>query len=418
VQTNIAGSVSGAWVQISKHALASAGNFFLSLGTSGDAVDIYAATASAVTYETAPRAADQVITTSAAYYGPRFNFTYNGSAWTQSGLLIEETRANVALYSRDLTNAAWSKTNITAALNMTGIDGVANSASRITASAANGTVLQSITLASSQRFQSSYLQRITGTGSVYMTMDGGTTWTDVTSQVGSSGTWIRASIPAQTVTNPSVGFKLATSGDAIGVDFVQNEGGAFATSVIYTTSASVTRAPDVVQLTGVAASAFVNTTAAVVVETQIPYPASRNIPVISAGTGTYGIFWNNSVRAAMYDQAASHQLNTSSSLTLSNVQRIAATWSASGRSIANSGSAVSTDAFINNYSGTVNLGESDNLGTIDGYIRSLAIYNQRLPDAKLQRISNVGASFIAANDNGVLFAFANDNLPVQWRIAL
>ena len=130
----------------------------------------------AVTYQTTP--STYVATTSSAYYGPRFD--YNPSTLAAKGLLIEGSRANVVLYSNDLTNAAWTKTNITAALNQTGADGVANSASSITASAANGTVLQSITLASSQRIQSALVKRITGTGVINMTTDGGTTWVAVT----------------------------------------------------------------------------------------------------------------------------------------------------------------------------------------------------------------------------------------------
>lgn len=163
-------------------------------------------------------------------------------------LSMEEARTNVALWCRDLTNAAWTKITMTAALDQTGIDGTANSASSITATSANATVLQAITLASSARFQSAFVKRLTGTGAVSMTMDGGTTWVDITSQLG-AGVWARATIPTQTLANPSVGFKLATSGDAIAVDFVQNENSAdMASSPILTTSAAATRAADKVTL--------------------------------------------------------------------------------------------------------------------------------------------------------------------------
>lgn len=157
------------------------------------------------------------------------------------GLLIEESRVNVALWNRDLTNAAWTKSSTTVALDQTGIDGTANSASSITATGANGTVLQAITLASSARFQTAYVKRITGSGVVNMTMDNGVTWTAITV----TGAWTRVNIPTQTLANPTVGFRLVTSGDKIAVDGVQNENGVFATSVIFTTSASVTRAADV-----------------------------------------------------------------------------------------------------------------------------------------------------------------------------
>ena len=208
-------------------------------GTSG--LYIYQATGSRVTYETTPRTADQVITTSAAYYGPRID--YDPSTLAVKGLLIEENRTWVALWNRDFTKAAWTKTSVTAALDQVGIDGVANSASSLTASANNGTVLQAITLASSQRATSAYVKRLVGSGAVSMTTDGGTTWTDITSQLG-AGAYARATIPAQTVTNPSVGFKFATSGDKIAVDFFGNENGAFQTSPLVVASASVTRAAD------------------------------------------------------------------------------------------------------------------------------------------------------------------------------
>ena len=73
-------------------------------------------------------------------------FAPNVARRTDRGLLIEETRTNVVLHNRDLTNAAWVKTNMTAVKDQTGVDGVANSASKITATAANATVLQTITL--------------------------------------------------------------------------------------------------------------------------------------------------------------------------------------------------------------------------------------------------------------------------------
>jgi hypothetical protein len=51
-------------------------------------------------------------------------------------------------------------------------------------------------------------------------------------------------IPVQTLANPTVGFRIVTSGDAIAVDFVQNETGTGASSEIATTTAAVTRAAD------------------------------------------------------------------------------------------------------------------------------------------------------------------------------
>jgi hypothetical protein len=164
---------------------------------------------------------------------------------TDKGVLIEPTRTNVVLHNRDLTNAAWTPTNITAAKDQVGIDGVANAASSLTATAGNGTILQAITLASSARFQSAFVKRITGTGTIEMTMDNGATWTAITV----TSSYQQLNIPTQTLANPTVGFRIVTSGDAIAVDFVQNENGVDQTSPIPVTTVAVQRDADVFSLT-------------------------------------------------------------------------------------------------------------------------------------------------------------------------
>ena len=89
--------------------------YFQDRATSGfQPIDIYGATLSAVTYETTPRPGDQVITTSSAYYGPRFTYSYNGSAWVPAGLLVEASstgnifiNTNVpATQTRTITNGS------------------------------------------------------------------------------------------------------------------------------------------------------------------------------------------------------------------------------------------------------------------------------------------------------------------------
>lgn len=159
-------------------------------------------------------------------------------------MLPQMTRTNVVLHSRDLTNAAWTKTNVTAAKDQVGIDGLVNSASKITASAGNGTCLQAITLVSSARYQTAFVKRVTGSGVVNMTMDNGATWTVVTV----TAAWTRVSIPTQTLADPTVGFRIVTSGDAIAVDCVQNENGTWATNPIVVTTLAVERGADVLSV--------------------------------------------------------------------------------------------------------------------------------------------------------------------------
>lgn len=170
---------------------------------------------------------------------PRFTHDYKSLA--PRGLFCEPARANRVLWNRDLTNAAWVKSNITAALDQVGLDGNAGSASSITATSANGTVLQAITIASAAYFQTAYIKRLVGTGPISMTMDGGTTWTDVTP---ADAYWNRMSIPSQTLPNPNVGFRIGTSGDSFAIDLVQNENGNYRTSPMVTTAAFFSRGVD------------------------------------------------------------------------------------------------------------------------------------------------------------------------------
>jgi len=156
-----------------------------------------------------------------------------------SGHLIEGTNTNYALWNRDLTNAAWVKTNATALKDQVGVDGVAASASSLTASGANGTCLQTITDASKARYQSCFIKRITGSGVVSMTLDN-VTFTPVTV----TSAWLPVEIPTQTLANPVIGFRLATSGDAVAIDMVQSENSTYRSSPIITTTASATRAAD------------------------------------------------------------------------------------------------------------------------------------------------------------------------------
>ncbi len=176
--------------------------------------------------------------TQAATDAPRFD--YDPATLAARGLLTEGARTNIALHSRDFTQATWVKTNITAALDVTGIDGAANTASRLTATAANGTALQTITSASATHVSSFFARRITGTGTVEITQDNGASWTAITL----TSAWQRFNVAAATVANPVIGFRLVTSGDVIAVDVAQCEVGTFATSPIITGAASVTRAAE------------------------------------------------------------------------------------------------------------------------------------------------------------------------------
>lgn len=185
----------------------------------------------------------------------RFDYTPAGNAL---GFLTEDQRQNEALHNRDLTNAVWVKTNTTAAMDAVGYDGVANAASTLTATANNGTCFQTVTKVSAQNTYSVDIRRKTGSGTVEITDNGGTNFTDVTASINST-TYTRLSL-TRTQANPEFGFRLGTNGDEIEVDFNQLEAGAFPSSRIATTTTAVTRAVDVGVITGSDFSDWYNAT--------------------------------------------------------------------------------------------------------------------------------------------------------------
>jgi hypothetical protein len=183
-------------------------------------------------------------------------FAVNVPVITNKGLLINPAATNLALWCRDLTQGVWALTGMTAARNQIGIDGTANSATLLTATAANATVLQPITNAASTTVTSFFLKRATGTGVINITTDGGTTWKPVTLTAAST----RQFVNQAAVTNPSIGIQIVTSGDAVIADFAQCEAiatvpTATPTTPVLTTTAAATRAMDVALISAAAGSA-------------------------------------------------------------------------------------------------------------------------------------------------------------------
>jgi hypothetical protein len=342
---------------------------------------IWGAQLEAVTYQTTP--STYYPTTTAAYYGPRL--VYDPVTLASLGILVEEARTNIALWNRDLTNAAWVKVNTTAAKTQTGIDGVANSASLLTATAGNGTCLQAITLASSARQQSAWVKRVTGAGVVEMTTDNGTTWTAVTV----TASWTRVTIPVQTLANPTVGFRIVTSGDAIAVDFAQNEAGTGASSEIATTTAAVTRAADVAAVTGLAASYPLTMTAdftrnwdagaaQIVAQVDAGSDAQRSYVSIDASDLLAGITSGSGSSTVAGATVAGTAYKGAARIATDDLQT------------ARGGTLGTADTSATNPTNPTRLviGGANAAGSpVNGTISRIRIYNRALPDAQLQSLT-------------------------------
>lgn len=303
---------------------------------------------------------------------------------TNLGLLSEEVRTIPVLWNRDLTNAAWVKTNITAALDQTGADGAASAASSITATASNGTVCQSITLASSARFQTAYVKRITGSGAVSMSMDNGATYTVVTV----TSAYTRVSIPTQTLANPAPCFKLATSGDAVAVDFVANENGTFATSPFATTTVAVTRALDLVSVAGLSLNAAGGT-----ILEEIQY---SDTTTVGAARGAWSIGSTNALGMDRFSTDMAIRgtgLSGGGSATGFSIgaapTKMVAAFAVTDVAVSVAGAAPFTSAALTTMPAAdqIVLGRGVAGVQTDGYIRRIVYYPTRQPNAQVQASS-------------------------------
>jgi hypothetical protein len=208
---------------------------------------------------------------------PRLDYPLGGGC---PALLVEPAATNLALHSRDLTNAVWSGTTVTTEKNAVGADGVASGATTITATAASGTVLQALSHASQSRVFSAYIRRVTGTGAIQLTTNGGTNWTTVTI----SSLYTQVACVAQTVASGTVGIRLAVSGDVIEVDFTQGEVGPAATSPMATTTGTVTRNADVINLSGAVSGCIGQTQGTIYAEVVLSRVNTSPLITISDGS--------------------------------------------------------------------------------------------------------------------------------------
>ena len=175
---------------------------------------------------------------------------------TLDGYLAEGQRQNRCLYSQDFTNAAWVSGGggIAVTPNTAVAPDGTTTADTLTASGANGTLIQDLgVVASAEKVGGLYLKRKTGTGNIDLTLDGGATWTTVAV----TSSWLLLE-KTQTLADEDFGIRIVTSGDEVYAWQGQVETAAFISSVIPTTTAAVTRNTDV-----------------------LTYPSAGNIAVLS-----------------------------------------------------------------------------------------------------------------------------------------
>lgn len=431
-------SITSSWQQFSASGVGAASNAYLHVGiaTSGDAIDIYGATLSAVTYETAARSGDQIITTSAAYYGPCIE--YDPVTLLPKGLAIWEARTNLIKYSQDVTNAAWTKTAsglTSVALSTTSPDGSSlwNLATEDTGNSQHffyGTniSLSSATLyctsayvkAGSQRYVCLRGEAYATGPTLYPWINFDTTNKTIAANAGvtNSGVidlgggvfrvWFTWTPFAAFVSNGNIVFAGSNVGTApatssvVGATYVgtsqtwsiwgaQVEAGAFPTPYIPTAASAVARSADIVQLTGSANSIGIAASASIIIEWLINQQSGDPALLGSDGSAsdidivstTGQRTWNGS-----------RNLSATNSCVVGVANRSALTGTTNNTSLVGNGGTVVSDAnrrWAANATVTYLGSNITSTQLLNGWIRSLALYNSRLPDAILQRKSVVGA---------------------------
>jgi len=363
---------------------------------------------------------------------PRFDFSPT-SVGTCRGLLIEESRANLVLQSSDFTTASWTKTDTTpTAASGTSPDGT-NTATLLTqGSAAASEVLQVMVVGAGNTVTYSRYVKI-GNAQWYMLQirNGGATsfayaFFDLTNGVvgsTSSGGGF-ATLYGSTITPAGGGWFRVTFTVMIGAAFgtavfasssvtangtatpasggtryewgCQAEVGAFATSYIPTTTTSLTRNADAVNMTGtnfsnwfnasegtfaLSGSIFVNQGATTVNFLQVSNGVSNSVAMVLGMFDLTGPLWQvlNTTTSANLD------LGT---LTLNTVFNMAGTYKVDSFAGAMNGGTVQTDS-----TGTIPTVSQMGIGNrlsgpyMNGHVRKIQYWPQRLLNAEVQAFS-------------------------------
>ncbi len=329
--------------------------------------------------------------TSVASGQPRFCYIGRDTTiQTDGGYLSELAATQLTTPTaaiRDMTDAAWAKVGITPLKTATGIDGVVNSATTITASAPAATVLLTLVAASTQRTYSPFVKRRTGTGTI--TLTNGTATLDITALINTS-TYTRVQLPG-TDLNPAYGFTIATSGDALDIDFNGYEAGAEASSPIDT--AGATRNADVLSYPTSGNIDFTQGTLFAEYYTNWSTAGVSHDLLGVTGGGARGLYTIAANPATTVNQFDTTNNASKSGLlsTFTAIRKRAGSWGVSGQFVTGDGAIPGTSVFDGSFGSGATFFIGCNTGSaaqLSGIIKTVKIYNTQLPTVTLQGITS------------------------------
>jgi hypothetical protein len=321
----------------------------------------------------------------------------------REGLLIETNVSNVLLWCRDVTNAAWTRSFVTAAKTVTGIDGVGNSACVLTASNANATATQAISAGTTGVF-SIYVRRRTGSGVVQLSINGFTSSTAIVP----TATWQRFQIAG--TSGASVGIRMVTAGDEIEVDFAQFEvtPAVLPSTPIYTQGSPAARAPDAIQAP-VSAASFAGGAVLLDGYMLVRPAATQPLAGLDAGNANnrcgFDVTSGGVVQAGVTSGAVA-QVSGVASAAVSGGQGFVATmsWALNDVRASFDGGAVQTDS-----TATMPVGTPSRVTLTAGAcwaVRRLKVFGAAQTNASLIALAGVEQEVAAAYDSGEVDAWA------------
>ena len=363
----------------------------------------------------------------AAINAPRFD--YDPVTLAAKGLLIEEQRTNLALYSEQFDNAAWTKSAVTITANATAAPDGTSTADKLTPDVTLATHFagQTVTTTAVAHTYSAYLKAggyswaiLYAAGvnqGVYFDLANGVVGSSFIGAPTSSSItpvgngWYRCSITFTATTGTAARVYASSAntvstfaGDGTSGIFVygaQLEAGAFATSYIPTVASTVTRSADVATMTGTNFSSWYNQTQGTFVVDFTPDEGlttgtTRVLTVSQAGAAArvidvsfLGTNWVN------YNGTNTTVIGAAS--VTSTPQRIATAYASANYGYTLNGGTVATDASaLVNSPTQMAIGHTVNVNQLNGHIRQIAYYNTRLPNATLQTLTEIPGAYSAS----------------------
>jgi len=266
----------------------------------------------------------------------------------------------------------------------TGLDNVANSASRLTAAANDATLLQLLTAPTGTRTTSAWIKRVSGSGTVSLTRNGGTGWTDITSSL-VTGTWVPVALTSDVGANPTVGLKMGTSGDVIDVDCFQDENGAWRTSPILTTTAAVTRNADVLSYTH--AGVFDDAQGTILATANPSSGNNLTAFVISMNDSNSALFKGQNGTQLACDDGTTILYHSAWPNT-GNPRKAAVKWTGAVKTACLAGASPTSDAYDGSFNATsLQIGRRGATTVFGGNIGEVHIWTTALTDAQMQQVT-------------------------------